>query len=78
MEYIKDYDFPIKYHPGKVSVRADVLSRKAAFSVYIMPEWRWMEQFRDMDVEVWPINEKVLVATMGIWEPEIVNKIKEA
>ena len=37
-----------------------------------------MEQFKDMDVEVWPISEKVLVATMGVWEPEIVNIIKEA
>ena len=37
-----------------------------------------MEQFRDMDVEVWPVNEKVLVATMGVWKLEIVNRIKEA
>ena len=37
-----------------------------------------MEQFRDMDMEVWPVNEKILVATMGVWEPEIVNRIKEA
>ena len=30
-----------------------------------------------MDVEVWPVNERVLVATMGVWEPEIVNKNNE-
>ena len=30
MEYIKDYDFSIKYHPSKVNVVADALSRKSA------------------------------------------------
>ena len=36
-----------------------------------------MEQFRDMDVEVWPVSENVMVATIGVWEPKIVNRIKE-
>ena len=29
MKYIKDYDFPIKYHPGKVNVVVGALSRKS-------------------------------------------------
>ena len=30
-----------------------------------------------MDVEVWPISEKVMIASMAVWEPEIMNKIKK-
>ena len=36
-----------------------------------------MEQFRDLEVEVWPISEKVMIASIVAWEPEIMNKIKE-
>jgi len=28
MEYLKDYDFELLYHPGKANVVADALSRK--------------------------------------------------
>lgn len=77
MEFIKDNDLPIKYHPGKVSLLADALSRKVAFDGCIVPEWRWVEQFRDMDVEVWSVGDKVMVATMGVWDQEVVNITKE-
>ena len=29
MEFLKDYDFTLKYHPGKAYMVADALSRKA-------------------------------------------------
>ena len=30
LEFLKDYDFGLNYHSGKVNVAADVLSRKSA------------------------------------------------
>ena len=33
IELLKDYDYTIEYHPGKVNVVADALSRKAGSSV---------------------------------------------
>ena len=29
LEFLKDYDFELSYHPGKVNVVADALSRKS-------------------------------------------------
>ena len=36
MELLKDYDFTIDYHPGKVNVVADALSRKSTCSLAYM------------------------------------------
>ena len=33
MELLKDYDFSIPYHPGKINVVADTLSRKSTDSL---------------------------------------------
>ena len=36
-----------------------------------------MEQFKDLDTEVWPISDKVMIASMAMWDSEIINMIKE-
>jgi len=36
MKFLKDFDFELLYHPGKASVVADALSRKAVHASHMM------------------------------------------
>ena len=43
VEYLKDYDFELAYHPGKANVVADALSRRSYMASLIASrEWRLM------------------------------------
>jgi len=49
MEYLKDYDFELLYHPGKANVVADALSRKKMHvSCMMVKELELIEKHRDM------------------------------
>ena len=51
MEFLKDFDFELLYHPGKANVVADALSRKAVHaSLMMVRELDLVEQFRDMQL----------------------------
>jgi len=53
MEFLKDYDFQLMYHPGKANVVADALSRKSVqVSAMMIEEQKLIEQFRDLNLEV--------------------------
>jgi len=49
LEYLKDFDFQLSYHPAKVNVVADALSRKTLhMSALMVKELELIEQFRDL------------------------------
>jgi len=51
MEYLKDYDFELLYHPSKANVVADALSRKGIHvSAIMIKELELIERFRDMNL----------------------------
>jgi len=48
MEFLKDYDFELLYHPGKANVVVDALSRKIVHTAHLMiREVELLEKFRD-------------------------------
>ncbi|XP_047180589.1 uncharacterized protein LOC124847196 [Vigna umbellata] len=51
MKYLKDFDFELQYHPGKVNVVADALSRKQMhMSALMVKEFLLIKKFRDMNL----------------------------
>lgn len=51
LEYLKDFDFQLSYHPGLANVVADALSRKLLhMSALMVKELELIEQFRDLSL----------------------------
>ena len=77
MEYIRDYDVSIKYHPGKVNIVVDALSRKSV----VMASLRGasvFQQFEELGVEVQPLRKGAILANMTVSEPTFIHKIKDS
>jgi len=77
MEFLKDYDFELLYHPGKINVVADALSRKTMHTAHLMiKEVELLEQFRDMKLQVELGSEYIRCSTLTI-SSDFLNSVKE-
>ena len=53
MEFLKDYDFELSYHPGKANVVADAFRMKSLhMSVMMVKELQLIKELRDMNLAV--------------------------
>ena len=67
MEFLKDYDFELKYHPGKANVMADALSRKSLhLSTLMIQEMKLLEEFRDLKLETSLEDQKMSVCRIDV------------
>ena len=77
MEFLKDYDFKLLYHPGKANVVADALSRKTEHTTHLLiKEVELLEKFRDMKLEVELGTRFIRCSTLTI-SSDFLNLVQE-
>src|ERR1044072_9337457 len=76
MEYMKDYDFTLQYHPGKANVVADALSRKAIHvSTMMIRQMELIEEFRDFSLNVETSPGKLCFGMITV-SSDLISEIK--
>jgi hypothetical protein len=78
MEFLKDYDFELKYHPGKANVVADALSRKSLHvSTMMIHQMELLEKFRDLHLDVSCYDYSISVYKLDL-KNTLRDRIREA
>jgi len=73
MEFLKDYDFELLYHPGKANVVANALNRKTVHTTHLtIKEVELLEKFRDMKLQV-----ELESSPLGVISSDFLDSIKE-
>ena len=77
LEFLKDYDFVLSYHPGKANVVADALSRKSLqMSALMVRELDLLEQFRDMSLACEITSSSIKLGMLRVTS-ELLSEIRE-
>jgi len=77
MEFLKDYDFELLYHPRKANVVVDALSRKTVHVALLMvKEVELLEKFRDMKLQVEVRPEFIRCSTLTI-SSDFLGSVRE-
>ena len=77
MEFLKDYDFQLLYHPGKANVVVDALSRKTLHAAQLMiKEVELLEKLRDMKLQVELESGSIKCSNLTI-SSDFLNSVRE-
>ena len=77
MEFLKDYDFELLYHPGKANVVTDALSRKIVHTAHLMiKEVELLEKFRDMKLQMELESESIRCSNLTI-SSDFLDSVRE-
>ena len=77
MEFLKDYEFELLYHPGKANIVADALSWKTVHIAHLMiKEVELLEKFRDMKLHVELGSEFIRCSTLTI-SSDFLSSVRE-
>ncbi|GAU43834.1 hypothetical protein TSUD_371130 [Trifolium subterraneum] len=77
LEFLKDYDFELSYHPGKANVVADALSRKSLHMSSLMAkELELIEEFRDLSLVCEVTSNSVKLGMLKLTNP-FLEKVRE-
>ncbi|KAK7282219.1 hypothetical protein RIF29_10839 [Crotalaria pallida] len=77
MEFLKDYEIELQYHPGKANVVADALSRKSLHvSALMIKETKLIEEFRDLNLGM-EIGSRSMILGQLTVSSGFMERIKE-
>ncbi|GAU29258.1 hypothetical protein TSUD_392080 [Trifolium subterraneum] len=77
LEFLKDYDFELSYHPGKANVVADARSRKSLHMSSLMAkELELIEEFRDLSLVCEVTSNSVKLGMLKLTN-RFLEKIRE-